>query len=192
MKIGLFFGTFNPVHVGHTVIAGYMTEFTDLKEVWFVVSPQNPMKTESNLLEENHRLALVNLAVGNHPKLKVNDTEFSLPKPSYTIDTLAHFTEKFPEHEFVLVLGSDNLVTFNKWKNFEQILERYSVYVYPRAGFSGGKLSSHLKVKITSAPMMEISSTFIRNAIKNKKDVRYMLTDSVYNYIKENHFYEND
>lgn len=190
MKIGLFFGTFNPVHVGHMVIAGYMTEFTDLKEVWLIVSPQNPMKTESNLLDENHRLALVNLAVGNHPKLKVSDTEFSLPKPSYTIDTLAHFSEKYPEHEFVLILGSDNLVTFNKWKNFEQILERYSLYVYPRPGFSGGKLSSNTKVKITSAPMMEFSATFIRDAIKNKRDVRYMLTESVWNKIQEMHFYE--
>ena len=192
MKVGLFFGTFNPIHVGHLVVAGYMTEFTDLKEVWFVVSPQNPMKAEQNMLEENQRLALVNLAVGNHPKLKVNDIEFSLPKPSFSIDTLTHFSEKYPAHEFVLILGSDNLTTFNKWKNFERILERYSIYVYPRPGFSGGKLSSHVKIKITSAPMLEISSTYIRDAIKNKKDVRYMLTESVYIKIKEMHFYEQD
>ena len=192
MKIGLFFGTFNPIHVGHLVVAGYMTEFTDLKEVWFVVSPQNPMKTEQHLLNENQRLALVNLAVGNHPKLKINDIEFSLSKPSYTIETLAHFSEKYPEHEFVLILGTDNLTTFNKWKNFEQILERYSLYVYPRPGFSGGKLSSHAKIKITSAPMLEISSTFIREAIRNKKDVRYMLSESVWNKILEMHYYEKE
>ena len=190
MKIGLFFGTFNPIHVGHLVIAGYMTEFTDLKEIWFVVSPQNPLKAEQGMLDEQQRLSLVDTAVGNHAKLKVSDVEFSLPKPSYTIQTLTHLSEKYPEHEFVLVIGSDNLSSFNKWKNFEQILERYSIYVYPRPGFSGGKFASHTKVKITSAPVLEVSSTFIRDAIRNKKDVRYMLTESVYRLIQEKQFYE--
>ena len=192
MRIGLFFGTFNPIHVGHMVIAGYMTEFTDLEEVWFVVSPQNPLKKEQTLLEENLRLNLVKLAAGNNPKLNLSDVEFSLPKPSYTFDTLIHLSEKFSEHKFVLIVGTDNLAAFNKWKNHEQILEKYFLYVYPRAGFSGGKLASHPNVKITNAPVMEISSSFIREAIKNKKDVRYMLTESVYHCIEENHYYENE
>ena len=190
MRIGLFFGTFNPVHAGHLVIAGYMTEYTDLKKVWFIVSPQNPMKQEQTLLDENERMNLVKLAAGNNPKIKISDVEFSLPKPSYTFDTLVHLSEKFPEHEFILILGTDNLAAFNKWKNYEQILEKYYLYVYPRPGFSGGKAAAHRNVKITNAPMMEISSSFIREAIKNKKDVRYMLTESVYHYIAEKHFYE--
>ncbi|MBK5286498.1 MAG: nicotinate-nucleotide adenylyltransferase [Bacteroidia bacterium] len=192
MKVGLFFGTFNPIHVGHMVIAGYMTEFTDLEQVWFVVSPHNPMKLKQTLLQDYHRLALVRTAIADNRKLKASNIEFSLPKPSYTIETLTHMAEKFSGQEFALILGADNLESFPQWKDYERILENHSLYVYPRLGFSGGNLTSHPKVKMTEAPLMEISSSFIRESIKNKMDVRYMLTDSVFNYIEEMHFYEKD
>ncbi len=192
MKVGLFFGTFNPIHVGHMVIASYMAEFTDLEQVWFIVSPQNPLKQNQILLKDYHRLALVRIAAENHRKLKVNNVEFSLPKPSFTIDTLAHLSQQHPGNEFVLILGSDNLESFHQWKNHQQILDSYSVYVYPRHGFHGGTLSSHPKVKMTHAPLMEISSTFIRNAIRDKKDISSMLPDAVWKYIDEMHFYEKE
>jgi nicotinate-nucleotide adenylyltransferase len=192
MKVGLFFGTFNPIHVGHMVIASYMAEFTDLEQVWFVVSPQNPMKQNQILLKDYHRLALVRIAVENHRKLKVSNIEFSLPKPSYTIDTLSHLSKEYPGNEFILILGSDNLEILHQWKDHERILESYSVYVYPRYGFKGGELASHTKVKITDAPLMEISSTFIRNGIRDKKDISSMLPDAVWKYIEEMHFYEKE
>jgi nicotinate-nucleotide adenylyltransferase len=192
MKIGLFFGTFNPIHVGHMVIAGYMTEFTDLEQVWFVVTPQNPLKQNQSLLVDHHRLTLVRIATEENRKFKVSNVEFSLPKPSYTFDTLTHLSEKYPEHDFSLVIGSDNLEIFEQWKNYEAILEKYFLYVYPRNGSAGGKLISHPHVKMTDAPLMEISATFIRDGIKNKKDIRYMLTAPVHKYIEEMHFYEKD
>lgn len=192
MKVGLFFGTFNPIHVGHMVIATYMAEFTDLEQVWLVVSPQNPLKQNALLLKEYHRLALVRIAAENHRKLKVSNVEFSLPKPSYTIDTLIHLSEKHPKNEFVLIVGSDNLESFHKWKDCERILDQYSLYVYPRHGFEGGSLASHPKVKKTDAPLMEISSTFIRNAIRDKKDISSMLPGAVWKYIEEMHFYEKE
>lgn len=190
MKIGLFFGSFNPVHNGHMVIASYMAEFTDLDQVWFVVSPHNPLKDKTTLLSDHHRLQLVNIAIGDYSRLKSSNIEFSLPKPSYTINTLAYLFEKHPEHRFVLLLGADNLDTFKKWKNWERILELVELYVYPRKGSDGGDLLHHPNVKVIDAPMMELSATFIRNAIKSGKDVRYMLPSSVWDYIREMHFYE--
>ncbi len=189
MKIGLFFGSFNPIHCGHLIIAGYLAEFSDLNQVWLVVSPHNPHKLKQTLLQDHHRLSLVKIAIGDNRKIKASDIEFKLTKPSYTIHTLAHLHEKFPEHEFVLILGSDNLETFHKWKNYEQILEHNELYVYPRKGSEGGPLLQHPKVKIVEAPQMELSSTFIREAIKSKKDVRYMLPESAWNYIDEMNFY---
>jgi nicotinate-nucleotide adenylyltransferase len=190
MKIGLFFGSFNPVHCGHMVIAGYMSEYTDLDQVWFVVSPHNPLKLKQTLLQDYHRLALVKIAIGNNRKIKASDIEFKLPKPSYTIHTLAYLKEKYPDHQFVLILGSDNLNTFKKWKNYEQILEECELYVYPRRETDGGELKDHPKVKITDTPLMEISSSFIREAIKNNKDVRYMMPEKVSDYIEEMNFYK--
>jgi nicotinate-nucleotide adenylyltransferase len=190
MKVGLYFGSFNPVHNGHLVIAGYMAEFTDLEQVWLVVSPHNPLKAKQTLLQDYHRLTLVKTGIGNNRKLKASDIEFKLPKPSYTINTLVHLAEQFPQHQFALILGSDTLETFHKWKNYEQILEGYELYVYPRPHSSGGELMNHPNVKKVEAPLMEISSSFIREGIRNKKDVRYMLPESVWNYIEEMHFYE--
>lgn len=190
MKIGLFFGSFNPIHNGHLVIAGYMAEFTDLDQVWMVVSPQNPLKTKNSLLKDIHRLALVNEAIGDYRKLKASNIEFKLPQPSYTINTLLHLTEKYPDHEFVLIMGMDNLQTLDKWKNYEEILNNYEIYVYPRHEFKGEKFIHHPKIKMIDAPVMEISASFIRKAIKDKKDIRYMMPESVYKYIVEMNFYK--
>ncbi len=188
--IGLFFGSFNPIHVGHLIIANYMVEFTDLKEVWFVISPHNPHKAKETLLNDNHRLQLVRIAIEYNNKLKASTIEFSMPQPSYTADTLAYLKDKYPKKKFALIMGSDNLESFHKWKNYEYILNHYSIYVYPRPKSDGGILRNHENVKMINAPLVEISASFIRNAIKEKKDVRYMLTDSVYQYIQEMHFYK--
>lgn len=190
MKIGLFFGSFNPIHNGHLVIAGYMAEFTDLKQVWMVVSPQNPLKTKNSLLKDIHRLALVNEAIGEYRKLKASNIEFKLSQPNYTINTLLHLSEKYPQHEFVLIMGYDNLQTLEKWKNYEAILDGYEIYVYPRHHIEGEKFVNHPKVRMIDAPVMELSASFIRKAIKEKRDVRYMMPESVYKYIMEMHFYE--
>ena len=190
MKIGLYFGSFNPIHNGHLIIASYMAEFTDLKQVWMVVSPHNPLKPSASLLQDYHRYYLVELAIGNNKKLKPSKIEFNLPKPYYTIHTLTYLHEKFPQHEFALIMGSDNLTTFNKWKNYELILANHDIYVYPRPLYDGGELKNHERVKIINAPLMEISSSFIRKSIKEKKDVRFMMPEAVNNYIEEMHFYE--
>ena len=190
MKVGLFFGSFNPIHIGHLAIANYMVQFTDLDKLWFVVSPHNPLKEKKTLLANNHRLRLVREAITDYSKFTASNIEFSLPQPSYTINTLAYLKEKHPSTQFALIMGSDNLQTFDKWKNYEEILKHYTLYVYPRTGFDGGKFKDHPKVKITQAPIMEISATFIREALKNKKDIRFMLSEPVYKYIKEMHFYE--
>lgn len=196
MKVGLFFGSFNPVHVGHLVLANYMVSFTDLEEVWFIVSPQNPLKNKKTLLNERHRLQLVRLAIDDHPKLKASDIEFKISRPSYTINTLAHLKEKYPLLNFTLILGADNLQNFHKWKNYEEILNLHELYVYPRINNTASKtsevflLEKHPNVKMVNAPLVEISSTFIRSAIKEKKDVRYFMPAAVWNYVNEMHFYE--
>ena len=192
LKTGLFFGSFNPIHVGHMVLANYMLEFTDLTEVWFVVSPHNPLKEKQTLLNSKHRLYMVNLAVEYQPKMKASNIEFKLPQPSYTINTLAHLKEKFPKKEFALIMGSDNLQTLDKWKNYEEILKNHQIYVYPRPGFDGGIFKDHPMVKMTEAPLMNITSTFIRKAIKEKKQPNFFVLPNVWDYIKEMHFYEKD
>lgn len=195
-KIGLYFGSFNPVHIGHIAIAGYMTEFAGLDQVWFIVSPQNPLKKKETLLADHHRLYLVQIAIGDNIRLKASDIEFRLPVPSYTIDTLTYLQEKYPVNKFCMVMGADNLYTLHKWKNAEELIRRYPVYVYPRP--ESEKPDSPLLEKILSsadihsvdAPLMEISGTFIRDGIKNGKDMSYFLPPEVWKYIKEMHFYE--
>jgi len=189
-KTGLFFGSFNPIHIGHMIVAAYMRDFSDLDQVWFVVSPQNPLKDKSSLLPDHHRLMLLKTAIENDPGLGVSDIEFKMPKPSYTIHTLTWLDEKYPDRDFVLIAGSDILESFHKWKNYEALLEFYSVYIYNRPGYSPGKYTNHPSIKLFDAPKMEISSSFIRNAIRDGKDVRYMMPPGVWEYINEMHFYE--
>lgn len=188
--VGLFFGSFNPIHVGHLIIANFMVEFTELKEVWFVVSPHNPLKNKESLLDDMHRLQLVRIAIENNHKLKASNIEFELPQPSYTSHTLAYLKEKYPKKKFALIMGSDNLESFHKWKNYEFLLNNYLLFVYPRPTSDGSHLKNHKNVRLVNAPLIEISASFIRKALKEKKDVRYMLTEAVYEYCKEMHFYE--
>ena len=189
-KTGLLFGSFNPIHNGHLILASYMAEFTDLDEVWFVVSPQNPLKEKSSLLADYHRLALSRIAVEDHNKLKVSNIEFNMPIPSYTIDTLTWLNEEYPSREFVVICGTDIFRSFHKWKNYEQILNQYSMYVYPRPGYNIEKYINHQSVKVYDAPLMEISSSFIRKGIKEKKAMDFWMPEKVYEYIQEMHFYE--
>jgi nicotinate-nucleotide adenylyltransferase len=188
---GLFFGSFNPVHVGHLVMANYMLACTDMDELWFVVSPHNPFKQRQTLLSEADRLHLVHLAVEGRPQYKACDIEFKMPKPSYTIDTLVRLSDKYPRRKFSLIMGSDNLELFRKWKNSEEIIARYHRYIYPRPGTSPALLENIVNATVADAPLMEISSTFIRKAIAQKKDIPFFLPGKVYQYIKEMHFYEN-
>lgn len=195
-KIGLYFGSFNPIHIGHIAIAGYLTEFTDLSQVWFVVSPHNPLKKKETLLSDHQRLYMTRLAIGDSDRLKASDIEFKLPIPSYTIDTLAYLSEKHPGKKFCLVMGQDNLYTLHKWKNVESLIENYSIYVYPRPFLTRpdsdvlDKIISSADLHEINAPMMEISSTFIRNGIKAGKNMSYYVPAATWQYIKEMHFYE--
>jgi nicotinate-nucleotide adenylyltransferase len=191
MKTGLFFGSFNPIHIGHLAIANYVVEFTDIEQVWFVVSPHNPLKKKAGLLADYHRLSLVREAIDEDSRFKVSNIEFKMPQPSYTIDTLAYLQEKYPEREFALIMGSDGLETFHKWKNYEDLMHRYKRYVYPRKGTDINKLKNTENCIFIDAPLMEISSTFIRNSIREGKDIKYFLNEKVYKYIKEMHFYES-
>lgn len=189
-KIGLFFGSFNPVHIGHLIIANSMLSNTDLDEVWFVVSPQNPLKERKTLLPDRQRLEMVRQAIYDNYKMRACDVEFSLPKPSYTILTLAHLGEMYHDKQFCLIMGSDNLATFERWRNWDYILEHYHLYVYPRPGSDDCKLATHPHVTMVDVPMMGISSTYIREQIKQKHDVRYLLPEPVYQYLTDMHFYE--
>ena len=190
MHIGLFFGSFNPVHVGHMVLANYMASFTDLEQVWFVVSPHNPLKEKSSLLNQNQRLHMVNLAIGDNDKLKSNNIEFGLSQPSYTINTLAHLKEKYPQHSFSLIMGEDNLASFTKWKNYEVILKNHKLYVYPRPNSNSESLKTHPNVIMTQAPLMDISSTMIRQSIKDKKNMSSFVPQAVWQYLDEMSFYK--
>ena len=190
MKIGLFFGSFNPIHIGHLVIANFMAENTDLQKVWFLVSPHNPLKEKKSLLRDNDRLHLVRLATEDNSKFKVSDIEFKLPQPSYTIHTLVHLNEKYPQHEFCLIMGSDNLESFDKWKNYEIILRDYEIYVYSRAEKLKSSLANHEHVKIFDVPVMDISSSEIRKLIGEKKSIRYLLPETVFEEVKSRKFYK--
>ena len=190
-KIGLYFGTFNPIHVGHLIIANHMAENSDLDEIWMVVTPQNPFKKKSSLLDNYHRLQLVDLATENYPKIKPSKIEFDLPQPNYTVHTLAYISDKFPKHNFSLIMGEDNLKSFHKWKNYEVILEHHHIYVYPR--ISEGKIETqfdnHPKIHKIDSPIIQISSTQIRKGIQEGKNIQPMLSNSVWKYIDEMNFY---
>ncbi|MBE0646291.1 MAG: nicotinate-nucleotide adenylyltransferase [Bacteroidales bacterium] len=195
-KTGLFFGSFNPIHLGHLMIASYMIEFTDIQNVWFIISPHNPLKEKSTLLPDVNRLYMVNVAVEDEPRFKASNIEFHLPQPSYTIDTLTYIQEKYPTHEFVLLAGSDILPSFHKWKNWEQLLAQYRFYIYPRCEESHHKpgnetnaIYSHPSLTFIPAPRVEISASFIRNGIREGKDMQYFLPAKVWKYLEEMGFY---
>jgi nicotinate-nucleotide adenylyltransferase len=196
METGLFFGSFNPVHIGHMAIANYIAEYSSLKEVWFVVSPHNPLKAKETLLKDRDRLYMTELAIGDDTRFRVSDVEFTLPQPSYTVDTLAWLTERYPERRFTLIMGEDNLTTLHKWKNAEVLVKQYPIIVYPRLypGSRSGKrlqeVLSMASVNEINAPVMEISGTFIRNAIKEGKDVSWFVPAPTWRYMREMHFYE--
>jgi len=190
MKIGLFFGSFNPIHIGHLAIANFMAEYSDLEEIWFVVSPHNPLKNKSSLLADYHRLELVKLSIEAYPQFKASNIEFNMPQPSYTIDTLSYLREKHSNHQFALIVGSDNLKNFTRWKNYELLLQHHELYVYPRPRFKDEDVTLPGTIHIVPAPLMEVSSSFIRQAIKEKKEIPFFLPSPAYQYIKEMHFYE--
>ena len=195
MKIGLYFGTFNPIHVGHLIIANHMAEHADLDQVWMVVTPHNPLKKKSTLLADHHRLEMVFLATENFPKIKPSDIEFKLSQPNYTVNTLVHLEEKYPEHMFSLIMGEDNLRSFHKWKNYEAILSHHEIYVYPRLDATADTtenilFKNHPKIHLIDAPIVEISSTSIRDHIKKGKNVLPLLPPKVWEYIDHNNFYK--
>ena len=187
MKVGLYFGSFNPIHVGHLIIANHFQQFTELDQVWMIISPQNPLKKKSSLANEYDRLEMVELAINDYPNLRASNIEFTLPKPSYTIDTLIHLKEKYPEHEFALIMGSDNLENISKWKNAAILLRDYPFYVYPRPGFVPSEQFEN--INIIEAPLMEISSTLIRTAIKENKNIKPMLPPKVWEYLDGSNLY---
>src|SRR4051812_45979905 len=189
MKIGLYFGSFNPIHTGHLIIASFVANNTDVQQVWLVVSPHNPLKKSSTLLNEYHRLHLVQMAIEGDSQLKASNIEFKLPRPSFTIDTLTYLNEKYPEHEFEIILGSDSFQNITKWKNYEQLLKNYSFLIYSRPGF---QVVSDLKnVQILKAPLLEISSTQLRQAIKDGRSIRYLVPEKVREEIEKNGYYKN-
>jgi nicotinate-nucleotide adenylyltransferase len=190
-NIGLYFGTFNPIHIGHLAIANHMAEFSELDEIWLVVTPHNPFKKKSTLLDNHHRLEMVRLATEHYPKLKPSTVEFDLPQPNYTVNTLAVLEEKYPDYMFNLIMGEDNLKSLHKWKNHDVILERYGIFVYPRIseGVIEHQFKDHPKITKVKAPIMEISSTFIRSSIADKKNIRPLLPEHVWSYADEMNFY---
>jgi len=197
MKIGLYFGTFNPIHIGHLIIANHMAEYAGLDQIWMVVTPHNPLKKKDTLLDDHQRLQLVYLATEDYPKIKPSDIEFKLSQPNYTVNTLAHLQDKFPQHVFSLIMGEDNLKSLHKWKNFEVILKNYEIYVYPRLDAKGiaeeapnSAFKNNPRIHFIDAPIVEISSTFIRENIKKKKNVKPLLPKNVWEYLDNNNFYK--
>ena len=188
-NIGLYFGSFNPVHIGHMAIANYMTEFTEIDQLWFVVTPQSPHKTKHGLLNDYDRLDLVKRAVAGDERFQVCDIEFYLPKPSYTVDTLAYLSDRNPTLNFKILIGSDNLKNFHKWKNYEVIINNYGLIVYPRPGYKNTLYKNHLNIIEADAPRMDISSSFIRNAIRSGKDIRHFLPYNIREYMDQKGFY---
>ena len=192
MNIGLFFGSFNPIHIGHLIIANHMVEYSDMDQIWFVVTPHNPHKKKSSLLDDRHRITMANIAVEEYSNLKVSNIEFGLPEPNYTVDTLAYISEKYPNHNFSLIMGEDNLKSFHKWKNHKVILDNHSIYVYPRKaeGTIAKELLEGNRIRKIEAPIVEISSTLIRKSIQEKKNFRPLVPQNVWAYIDEMNFYK--
>ncbi len=189
MQIGLYFGSFNPIHHGHLIIANHVVQSTSLDQVWFVVSPQNPLKPSAGLLNEYHRLYLIKSAIDGEKKLRVSDIEFKLPKPSYTIDTMTYLNEKYPKNSFSIIMGSDSYQNLPRWKNHEQLLKNTEFYIYVRAGFENIPSYKNAKAHILEAPLLQISATHIRNIIKEGKSIRYLVPDIVKEEIERNRYY---
>lgn len=197
-KIGLFFGSFNPIHIGHLILANYILENSDMDELWFVVSPQNPFKEKKSLLKDHNRLDMVEIAIRNYPKMRASNVEFSLPTPSYTVDTLTYLNEKYPDYSFSLIMGEDNLKSLHKWKNYEILLKNHHIIVYPRVSKNDAPnsetvsgLKNHENISLIDAPIIELSATEIRNMIKDNKNVRPMLPPEVFEYLDGSNFYRD-
>lgn len=190
MKIGLYFGSFNPIHNGHLIIANHILNETELEKVWFVVSPQNPLKQSTTLLNSYDRLHLVNKAIENDNRMKASDIEFHLPKPSYTATTLAYLKEKYPEHEFFIIMGSDSFQNLTKWKNYQTIIENYHLIIYKRPGF---EITNSIGAKLTimDAPLLEISATYIRELVKKNKSIKYLVPGIIEQEVQNNRFYNS-
>jgi nicotinate-nucleotide adenylyltransferase len=191
-RVGLYFGTFNPIHIGHLAIANFLIEHSDIEELWMVVTPHNPLKKKQTLLDDYQRLHMVHLATEDYDAIKPSNIEFGLPQPNYTVNTLAHLTEKYPNKQFTLIMGEDNLKSLHKWKNYEVLLEEYQIIVYPRisTGEIPENLKNHPSIQLIKAPIIEISSTMIRKGIAQGKDLRYFMHQKVYEYIDEMGFYK--
>jgi len=193
MKIALFFGSFNPIHIGHLIIAQQLLNKTDIDKIWFVISPQNPLKDKTTLLSQHERLHLVHLAIEDNPKLKASDVEFHLPSPNYTIDTLSFLSQKYPKHEFSLILGADNLRSLHKWKNFEKIIANYKIYIYRRPGYAHNKnkLKNNCNILYLDVPLLDISATMIRQMISDQKSIQYLVHSNITELVQNNRFYKN-
>ena len=191
MRVGLFFGSFNPVHIGHMIIASHLVEYAPIDQLWMVLSPQNPFKQRASLANDYDRLHLLNLAIGSHPKIKSSNVEFSLPRPSYTIDTLTYLKEKYPEKTFSLIMGGDNLANLHKWKNYEKIVAEHDIYIYKRGRTKKVQFENQERIVYLEAPLLDISATFIRNAIQQGKSVQYMVPDAVYEYLNTYPIYKD-
>ena len=188
-KVGIYSGSFNPIHHGHVMLANYLVEFSDLDELWFVVSPQNPLKKKEDLLDDDERLKMLQLALGDDSRFHVCDIEMHLPTPSYTINTLTALSEQYPDYEFVFICGMDSLQNFPNWREYQKILDNFRLLVFPRAGYDGGELTHHPNVTVVETPIIEISSTFIRDCVKNGKDVRHFMPEKAFRYMDEMGFY---
>ena len=189
-KVGIYSGSFNPIHHGHVMLANYLVEFSDLDELWFVVTPQNPLKKKEDLLDDDERLKMVQLAVGDDPRFHVSDIEMHLPTPSYTINTLTALSEQHPDCEFIFICGMDSLQNLKNWREYQKILDNYELLVFPREGFDGGDLINYPSVNVLKTPIIEVSSTFSRNCVKEGRDMRHFMPEKAFQYMQEHHFYE--
>ena len=189
-KVGIYSGSFNPIHHGHVMLANYLVEFSDLDELWFVVTPQNPLKEKSELLDDDERLKMVQLAIGDDPRFHVSDIEMNLPRPSYTINTLTALSEQHPDCQFVFICGMDSLQNLTRWREYKKILDNYMLLVFPREGYDGGELVHHPSVTILKTPILEISSTFIRQSVKEGRDVRHFMPEKAFLYMRKQGFYQ--